>query len=134
MRPYSHGENRNSNEPGASAVVLQGRVLVVDDGPENRLLLKIILGWLGLDVESANNGLDACRMAEQSLVAGQPFSLEIGERHITVAVEIPDSCFTDEMRQMVALRQGIQAEFLARLGIRAEVLYVAPGSTTAAGS
>jgi phenylacetate-CoA ligase len=63
-------------------------------------------------------------------VAGQPFSLEIGERFITVAVEISEACFADEMRQMVDLRRGIQAEFLARLGIRADIRYVAPGSTS----
>jgi CheY-like chemotaxis protein len=50
-------------------------VLVVDDGPENRHLLRIILGKLGLEVESAENGADACRLAEQSLAAGRPFSV-----------------------------------------------------------
>jgi CheY-like chemotaxis protein/HPt (histidine-containing phosphotransfer) domain-containing protein len=55
--------------------VLEGRVLVVDDGPENRHLLRIILGKLGLDVESAENGLIACRMAEHSLAVGRPFGL-----------------------------------------------------------
>lgn len=62
-------------------------------------------------------------------LAGQPFRLEIAERHITVAVEITDSLFMDEMRRFVDLRQDVQTEFLARLGVRAEVRYVAPGST-----
>jgi CheY-like chemotaxis protein len=75
MMPYSRGENRNSSEPCTTSGALQGRVLVVDDGPENRQLLRIILGKVGLDVESANNGLDACCMAEKSLAAGRPFNL-----------------------------------------------------------
>lgn len=74
-RPYSRGENRNSIEPCVTTDVFEGRVLVVDDGPENRHLLRIILGKMGLDVESANNGLDACCMVEKSLAAGRPFHL-----------------------------------------------------------
>jgi len=74
-RPGWKGEGRGSKETATSTMVLQGRVLVVDDGPENRRLLQIILGKLGLEVESAENGVDACQMAEQSLAAGQPFSL-----------------------------------------------------------
>lgn len=74
-KPHGVGESRNAKEPSAAVHVLQGRVLVVDDGPENRHLLRIILGKLGLEVESAENGAVACRMAEQSLEAGRPFNL-----------------------------------------------------------
>ena len=48
-----------------------GRVLVVDDGPENRQLLNIILSDLGLDVELASNGKEGV----EKLMA-QPTSAE----------------------------------------------------------
>ncbi len=41
------------------------RVLVVDDGPENRELLKLILGDSGLQVEEAGNGQEALDKARQ---------------------------------------------------------------------
>ncbi|MGH2517181.1 MAG: response regulator [Ktedonobacterales bacterium] len=35
------------------------RVLVVDDDPDIRELLRVVLDWAGYDVETANDGLEA---------------------------------------------------------------------------
>jgi CheY-like chemotaxis protein len=91
-------ERRGIREPAAPAVAFEGRVLIVDDGPENRHLLRIILGRLGLEVEAAENGVDACRMAEQSLAAGRPFSL------ILMDMQMPDLDGYDATRWL--RRQG----------------------------
>lgn len=43
----------------AGPVEVQGRVLLVDDAPANRELLTIILTSLGIEVETASNGVEA---------------------------------------------------------------------------
>lgn len=58
--------------------------------------------------------------------AGQPFTVEISERSLSVAVEISEQFFGDQMRVLADLREEIQAEFLSRLGIHVEVRYSAP--------
>ena len=49
----------------------KSRALVVDDGPENRELLAVVLGDLGIDIETAENGkegLDAAMAADFDVV------------------------------------------------------------------
>ncbi|OGV65126.1 MAG: hypothetical protein A3K18_03190 [Lentisphaerae bacterium RIFOXYA12_64_32] len=60
--------------------------------------------------------------------AGQPFLIAISEHHITVAIEVSEDFFGDQMRGLEQLRREIQSEVLSRLGIHAEVQYVAPGA------
>lgn len=57
--------------------------------------------------------------------AGQPFALEISERGVRIDLAVSDLFFGDQMRVLARLRTDIQAEFMARLGIQAEVRYVA---------
>ncbi len=52
----------------------QSRVLVVDDGPENRQLMSLILGGLKLDVELAENGKEGLDAAVAAMQA-EPYDL-----------------------------------------------------------
>ncbi|HEV8292285.1 MAG TPA: ATP-binding protein, partial [Tepidisphaeraceae bacterium] len=54
---------------------LQGRILLVDDGPENRDLLGYYLRQAGADVTLAENGLIAVEKALGAVNAGTPFDL-----------------------------------------------------------
>ena len=57
----------------------------------------------------------------------QPFRLDISERHVAIAIEMSEEFFGDQMRMLADLREEIQTEILSRLGVSAEVRYVAPG-------
>jgi signal transduction histidine kinase/DNA-binding response OmpR family regulator len=54
---------------------LRGRILLVDDGPENRDLLSYYLRQAGADVTLAENGLIAVEKALAALSANTPFDL-----------------------------------------------------------
>jgi signal transduction histidine kinase/CheY-like chemotaxis protein/HPt (histidine-containing phosphotransfer) domain-containing protein len=54
---------------------LQGRVLVVEDVPDVRRVVGRILRTMDLDVETAENGRAACKMAEDSTAEGRPYDL-----------------------------------------------------------
>jgi phenylacetate-CoA ligase len=63
-----------------------------------------------------------------SRLAGLPFRLEAGERQVALAVEMSPAVFSDEMRLMAEIKESVQAAFLARFGIAAEIRFVAPGA------
>jgi phenylacetate-CoA ligase len=67
------------------------------------------------------------QILRQTRAAGQPFRIAISERRVAVAIEVSEDFFGDQMRGLELLRREIQSEFLSRLGIEAEVQYVAPG-------
>jgi len=48
------------------AIVLKGRVLVVDDEPTNRLTLRMILEKAGCTVSLASDGPEALELAQQN--------------------------------------------------------------------
>jgi signal transduction histidine kinase/FixJ family two-component response regulator len=54
---------------------LNGRILLVDDGPENRDLLSYYLQQAGAQVTLAENGLQGVQKALAAMSAGQPFDL-----------------------------------------------------------
>ena len=61
---------------------------------------------------------------EQTRAAGQPFQVETSERHVAVFLKMTPAIFSDTMRGMMDLQQHIEAEFLARLGVEANVVFV----------
>ena len=63
---------------------------------------------------------------EKTAVAGQPFKLEVGDRGVSIEVEVCEQFFADQMRVLAELRNTIRSEFLSRLGIEAEVRYRSP--------
>jgi signal transduction histidine kinase len=64
------------NEPRhREQVELHGRVLLVDDGHDNRRLLSVYLREAGLDVELAENGRTGCDAALAAVANGEPFDV-----------------------------------------------------------
>jgi len=66
-RPAAHADD--------APVGLRGRILLVDDGPDNRDLLSYYLTAAGADVTLAVNGVDACEREAAARAAGEPFDL-----------------------------------------------------------
>ncbi len=60
------------------------RVLVVDDGPENRQLLRVLLEETGLQVSEAGDGATALARARQATSAGTPFDLVLMDMQMPV--------------------------------------------------
>jgi phenylacetate-CoA ligase len=60
--------------------------------------------------------------------AGQPFTVAFSERSIVVSIEISDVLFDDTVGFIESLTHEIESEFLARLGIEAEVRFITPRS------
>jgi phenylacetate-coenzyme A ligase PaaK-like adenylate-forming protein len=60
--------------------------------------------------------------------AGQPFTFTVSERRIVVSVEISDDLFADAVGLIEELTREIESEFLARLGIEADVRFISPRS------
>jgi phenylacetate-CoA ligase len=60
--------------------------------------------------------------------AGRPFTVTVSERRIVVSVEISDELFADAVGLIEELTREIESEFLARLGIEADVRFISPWS------
>ncbi len=72
------GEPDESNNPEAfwnGEQKLAGRVLVAEDGPDNRVLIGFYLEHAGLDVAMVENGKLACDAALGAASDGRPFDL-----------------------------------------------------------
>jgi len=67
---------------------------------------------------------------EKTMARGQPFELKISEHRVAIAIQMSEEFFGDKMRVLADLRRDIQSEFLDRLGIRADVRYVAPAEVS----
>ena len=61
--------------PTEHEVPLLGRVLLAEDVPDTRVVLRQILQRMNLEVEIAEDGRLACEMAETSQAEGKPFDL-----------------------------------------------------------
>lgn len=64
------------------------------------------------------------QLLETTRAAGHPFEVEITERRVIISIRVTKALFGDRMRDLVELQEEIESEFLARLGIDAEVRYV----------
>jgi len=60
--------------------------------------------------------------------AGRPFTVTVSERRIVVSIEISDDLFADAVGLIEDLTREIESEFLARLGIEADVRLISPWS------
>jgi phenylacetate-CoA ligase len=60
----------------------------------------------------------------QTSVAGRPFQVQVSERGIVVTLRMTEDLFSDTIWVLEKLRHEIESEFLARLGIAAEVRLV----------
>ena len=58
---------------------LRGRVLLVEDGPDNRRLIAAILRKAGLDVDLAENGRIACERNAAAAASGCPYDLILSD-------------------------------------------------------
>ena len=95
---------------------LVGRVLLTDDAPANRELLSIILGTLGLEVQTACNGVEAV-----AAVAREHFDLVLMDVHMP---EMDGLAATREIRRMqkpatrrlpvLALTANVRADQIAK--------------------
>ena len=57
----------------------------------------------------------------QTRIAGHPFRLKVEQPHIVISVAMTDALFSDMIWPIERLRQEIEAEFRARLGVEAKV-------------
>lgn len=64
----------------------------------------------------------------QTPVAGLPFEAEACERCLVIRVQMIADLFSDTIWVIEKLRNDIQAEFLTRIGVEAEVRFVEPRS------
>ncbi|RMF87634.1 MAG: response regulator, partial [Planctomycetota bacterium] len=62
----------------------RGRVLLAEDGPENRRLITYILKKAGVDVTAVEDGQQACRAALDALRKGEPFDLILMDMQMPV--------------------------------------------------
>ena len=63
---------------------LSGRILVVEDGPDNQILISFLLRKAGSEVEIAENGARGVEQALASREAGQPYDLIIMDMQMPV--------------------------------------------------
>lgn len=79
-----------SIEPGEGTVAerspssLRGRILVVDDGADNRRLVSLFLRKAGVSVETAENGMEAVDAALEAQHVGSPFDLILMDMQMPV--------------------------------------------------
>jgi CheY-like chemotaxis protein len=65
-------------------VVLRGRVLVVDDSSNGRLVLSRLLKTVGLEAETAADGRLGCQAAFAAVARGKPFDLILMDMQMPV--------------------------------------------------
>jgi phenylacetate-CoA ligase len=62
----------------------------------------------------------------QTGVAGRPFQIKISDRHIIITIEMSADLFSDTIWFIERLQHEVESEFLARLGIEAQVRFIEP--------
>jgi signal transduction histidine kinase/CheY-like chemotaxis protein/HPt (histidine-containing phosphotransfer) domain-containing protein len=95
--PHAIGESAESAASRVENVRLSGRVLLAEDGPDNRVLITFYLRQAGLEVEEVENGKLARDRALDALRRGNPFDL------ILMDMQMPE---LDGYGATTALREG----------------------------
>jgi signal transduction histidine kinase/ActR/RegA family two-component response regulator len=75
------GQTHSARDSGPSIV---GRVLLVDDGADNRRLVSDVLRKVGATVETAENGQEALEAAIGALNGGEPFGVVLMDMQMPV--------------------------------------------------
>ena len=83
--------------PGHGARQWKGKLLVAEDGRDNRRLISAFLEKTGITVQFAMNGRVACDMALKCASAGQPFDLILMDMQMP---EMDGYAATSRMRQL----------------------------------
>lgn len=77
-------EKIDDTQANQEFVPLVGKILVVDDVPDIRKLVQQICQTFGLDVVTAENGLQAVDMCRESLTVNSPYDLVLMDIHMPV--------------------------------------------------
>jgi two-component system, sensor histidine kinase and response regulator len=83
-RSMLYFEKVDNSQTHDDFVPLQGEILVVDDAPDIRMLVQKICQSFGLQVVSAENGLQAVDLCQQSLRANTPYNLVLMDIHMPI--------------------------------------------------
>jgi signal transduction histidine kinase len=104
FRPSS-GERAQAVAPMVDPEPLNARVLLVEDGAVNQLLISTVLSKAGAQVSVSDDGRAGCRMAREAQAAGQPYDLILMDMQMPVM---------DGYAATTALRQaGIKTPIIA---------------------
>jgi two-component system, sensor histidine kinase len=77
--------NRDTVEPDpVEEPQLSGRVLLVEDGPDNQRLISLLLGRVGLEAVIVENGQQAVERVHEARLAGTPFRLILMDMQMPV--------------------------------------------------
>ena len=103
------------------------RILIVDDNPTSRLVLKEMLTARGATVHEESRGIEALRQAERARAAGKPYRLAILDcrlpemdgfqvaRHLTREVEVAPSIVlmlrSDDLNQALGYARELGLDF-----------------------
>ena len=82
--PKGHGAVTAAAPPEPPAAPMRGRVLLAEDGADNRALIERVLRRAGLTVEIADNGREAHAKAMSATLSGTPFDV------VLLDVEMPE--------------------------------------------
>jgi PAS domain S-box-containing protein len=75
MLQYNETAQRPTADGGEAMPTLRGRILLAEDGRDNRALLSHYLSKAGGDVTTAENGRIACDLWRKAVEAGTPFDV-----------------------------------------------------------
>ena len=91
--------------PTETAPPLRGRLLLAEDDPSIQRLIALLLRKTGLEVELADDGQAACRLAERSKAEGRPYDL------ILMDIQMPELNGYEAARRL--RRHGWQGPIIA---------------------
>ncbi len=82
--PVTASQARSDDRQRPVPKRLQGRVLLVEDGPDNRRLIGLLLKRVGLAMDVAEHGAEALEIVESSVADGNPYDLILMDMQMPV--------------------------------------------------